>query len=131
MGVGAMVELINDMDKFYDELIPMFDLPRDEFKKKTGEWEERVIKSANPLIKLLMPALASVYDVNARTQTQDLMVYAAITLKLEGKEKFNAIQDPHGDGPFALEQNDEAWEIKSKLVAREQPVSLKFVIKRK
>ena len=131
MGKEALLGMIKDLDKHYVELIPMFELRRDEFKKATGEWEERVLKSANPLVKLLMPALAAVYDVNERTRTQDLILQAAIALRLEGQAKFEAIKDPYGDGPFELEKGDEAMTIKSKLEVRKEAVMLKFVTKKK
>ena len=42
----------------------------------------------------------------------------------EQKEKFKAIKDPYGEGPFAFKQVGKAFELESKLKVTGKPVTL-------
>ena len=52
------------------------------------------------------------------------LLKAAIAVVRGGPEKLEAIKDPFGTGPFAYRRLDKGFELKSKLVFHDQPVSL-------
>jgi len=48
----------------------------------------------------------------------------ALAVVQGGPEKLNGIQDPFGDGPFEYRPLDNGFELKSKLVIKDHPVTL-------
>ena len=52
------------------------------------------------------------------------LLKAAIAVVRGGPEKLEAIKDPFGTGPFEYRPLDKGFELKSKLLFHDQPVSL-------
>lgn len=52
------------------------------------------------------------------------MFKAAIAVVQDGPDKLKEIRDPFGDGPFEYHALDKGFELKSKLLFRDQPVML-------
>jgi hypothetical protein len=52
------------------------------------------------------------------------MLLAAVAVANDGPEKLKDIPDPFGDGPFEYRKLDGGYELKSKLVVDDKPVTL-------
>ena len=59
------------------------------------------------------------------------MLLAAVAVSSEGPEKLKDIPDPFGNGPFEYRTLDSGYELKSKLVVDDKPVTLTIGAKSK
>lgn len=118
--------MVDDMLKLYSELAGTCDLPIGEARKAQAEWSKRIADTTNVVAKMLMPAFARVDETYRRSLTMNALVHAVITLRLDGRAAFDAIKDPHGDGPFTIKSTDEGIEVSSKFDSQhKQPAVLK------
>jgi hypothetical protein len=59
-----------------------------------------------------------------RTQTRMALFKAALAVVQDGPDKLKDIKDPFGDGPFEYRALDKGFELESKLLYHEKPVTL-------
>jgi hypothetical protein len=117
------VKLLEDLDPVYTQQAKLAALPREEFDAQYPEFMKKA-KTANPLAAACLPDVARFLAVERRNQTQILLLKAAIAVVQGGPEKVKDFKDPFGTGQFEYKALDKGFELKSKLIYRDQPVTL-------
>jgi hypothetical protein len=107
----------------YDELEKFFALSDKEFDARYADFKQKT-NAANPLAGVLLPSLDKVRARERRNQVRMAMLLAAVAVAIEGPEKLKEIRDPFGEGPFEYRKLDGSFELKSKLVVDDKPVTL-------
>jgi hypothetical protein len=117
------IRLTEKLLPVYDELEKFFALPEKEFDARYAGFKEKT-DAANPLAGVLLPSLDKVRARERRNQARMAMLLAAVAVANDGPEKLKDIPDPFGDGPFEYRKLDGGYELKSKLVVDDKPVTL-------
>ncbi len=117
------IELIEDVLPVYGELEKLIALPPDEFAKQYPQFKEKT-EAANPLAATLLPAIDKVRNVDHRNRARVVMLLAAIAVAQDGPDALKNFKDPFGDGPFEYRRLDPGFELKSKLLYDDKPVTL-------
>jgi hypothetical protein len=117
------VKLTEGLIPTYDRLAEVVALPREEFDRQYPGFKAKE-KAANPLAGLFLPAMDKVFATVHRNQAQVAMLKAAMAVVEGGPDVLKDIKDPFGDGPFQSRALDKGFELKSKLLYRDQPVTL-------
>ena len=127
---ATTVKTFDDAVKVAEGLIPMYaelakltELPPKEFDAKYPEFAKKA-QAANPLAKDVLPAVDNVMAARRRTDARLAMLKAAIAVVQHGPDAVKESKDPFGDGPFEYKATDGGFELKSKLLFRDQPVTL-------
>ena len=117
------IKWLEDMLPFYDQLAKMTTLPWKEFDAQHPEFAKEA-KAVNPLADQILPLNDFMLATERRTQTRMALFNAALAVVQGGPDKLKDIKDPFGDGPFEYRALDKGFELKSKLLFRDQPVLL-------
>jgi hypothetical protein len=117
------VKLTEELLPAYDRLAGIVALPREEFDRQYPGFKAKE-KAANPLAGLFLPAMDKVFATVHRNQAQMAMLKAAMAVVEGGPDVLEDIKDPFGNGPFEYRSLDKGFELKSKLLFRDQPVTL-------
>jgi hypothetical protein len=116
------IKMLKDLLPFFDELANVTALPPKEFDAQYPEFVQKA-KAANPLATFVLSSNLTIAS-ERRNQAQIAMFKAAIAVVQDGPDKLKDIKDPFGDGPFEYRALDKGFELKSKLLFRDQPVTL-------
>jgi hypothetical protein len=118
-----LMQLLKELAPLYDEMAALLDLPPDQF---AGRWDafEKKARTANPVARFLLPAMHKAMAAEQAAQTRFALFKAALAVAQGGPEKLKAIRDPFGDGPFEYRKSPQGFELKSKLIYKELPVTL-------
>jgi hypothetical protein len=116
------ITMLKDLLPFFDELAKVTALPPKEFDAHYPEFVQKV-KAANPLATFVLSSNLTIAS-ERRNQAQIAMFKAAIAVVQDGPDKLKEIRDPFGEGPFEYRALDKGFELKSKLLFRDQPVML-------
>jgi hypothetical protein len=119
---GAIKEL-EGLQKDYKELVKILALPRAEQRAKQAELMKKMV--TNQFGKLLIPAIEKVQAAEDKMEVRRALFRAAIALAGGGADAARQVKDPAGDGPFEVTKLDRGYELRSKLVDKDKPVSLK------
>lgn len=124
---------INSLDqvtKLMDELLPIYDdvaklttLPKAEFDAQYPALQKKS-KSANPMAEALLPAIDKLLAKEHRNRVRMEMLLTAIAVAQEGPDYLKQTKDPFGTGPFEYRALDKGFELKSKLLFEDKPVTL-------
>jgi hypothetical protein len=117
------IRLTEKLLPVYDELEKFFALSEKEFDAQYGDFKQKA-NAANPMAGVLLPALDKVRARERRNQVRLAMLMAAVAVANDGPEKLKDIPDPVIGGPFEYRKLDGGFELKSKLVVDEKPVTL-------
>jgi hypothetical protein len=117
------MKLIEDVLPVYGDLEKLVALPPAEFAKQYPPFKEKT-KAANPLAGTLLPAIDKVRNSDHRNQARMAMLLAAIAVAQDGPDALKSIKDPFGDGPFEYRRLDTGFELTSKLLYEDKPVTL-------
>jgi hypothetical protein len=117
------VQLLEDLLPFYDEQARVLALPWKEFDAQYPELIKKA-KAANPLAGSVLPDMGKVVQRVRLAQTQRALFKAALAVVQGGPDKLKDIKDPFGDGPFEYRALDNGFELKSKLLYQEKPLTL-------
>jgi hypothetical protein len=117
------VKLMQDLVPMYDELAKVAALPWKEFDAQYPEFARKA-KAASPLAASVLPAVDKVLARQRRAEARLAMFKAALAVVQGGPDKRKDIKDPFGDGPFEYRALDKGFELKSKLLYKDQPVKL-------
>jgi hypothetical protein len=117
------VKLTEDLAPVCDTLAALVALPGDEFDARYPEFKTRT-KANLPLAGYFLTAPDAVLAQQRRAQVRMELLKAAIAVVRGGPEKLEAIKDPFGTGPFSYRRLDKGFELKSKLLFHDQPVTL-------
>jgi hypothetical protein len=115
------------MRPFYEEMGRILRLPRDEFRAKFAELQERA--KGNPVAAEVLPSMTKVYDRDAAGRTRMTMLRAAIAVVRGGPDKARDFNDAAGN-PLEYTATADGFELRSKVVDDEKPVTLKVGGKR-
>jgi len=117
------LRMANDLLPVYDQLAKLVALPRDEFAAQYPEFTKKT-KAAYPLAGALVTSADRMLATEHRNQARMAMLFAAIAIAQGGPDKLKDFKDPFGSGPFEYRALDRGFELKSKLLFRDQPVTL-------
>jgi hypothetical protein len=110
------------MRPLYEELGPILRLPRDEFRAKFADLQERA--KSNPVAVEVLPSMTKVYDRDAAGRTRMTMLRAAIAVVRGGPDKARDFKDAAGN-PLEYAATADGFELRSKVVDDDKPVTLK------
>jgi hypothetical protein len=117
------VKILEDLLPRYDELADVAALPWKDFDAAYARFAKKA-KAANPLAGYVLPAINRVAASQRRAQAQRALFTAALAVVKDGPEKVKDFRDPFGDGPFEYRALDKGFELTSKLLSRDRPVTL-------
>jgi hypothetical protein len=106
-----------------DQVAKLVGLPREEFAARYPEFKKKA-KAENMLVGYILSAADQVLATEQRNQAQLAMLKAAAAVAQGGADQLKDIKDPFGNGPFEYRALDKGFELKSKLLFRDQPVTL-------
>jgi hypothetical protein len=122
--IEQAIKMLEDFLPLYDQLANMMASPWKEFDAKYPDFFKKA-KAANPLAGFFLPAMDRVVASQRRAETQMALFKAALAVVEGGPDKLEDIKDPFGAGPFEYRALDNGFELKSKLLYKDQPVMLK------
>jgi hypothetical protein len=107
----------------YRRVATMLALPLDQFEK---EFELEAKKRAeNPVFKVFFPAMVKVRRAQAVMDVRRALLSAALTICQDGPDALKNHSDPVVGGPFEYVPFDGGFELRSKLIGRDdKPVTL-------
>jgi hypothetical protein len=118
------VKLLEDLAPVYDQLAKLVALPKEEYDAQYPEFIKKAT-AANPLAGTFLPVVDKLSVAGERrNQAQMLLLKAALAVAQGGPNKVKDFKDPFGKGPFEYRAFDNGFELKSKLLYRDQPVTL-------
>ncbi len=115
--------LVKDLLPVYDQLAKLVALPPREFDAQYPEFKRKT-KAAHPLAVGVISSPEKMLAAERRNQARMAMLFAAIAIAQDGPDKLRDFKDPFGTGPFEYRALDKGFELKSKLIFRDQPVTL-------
>jgi hypothetical protein len=117
------MQMLENHLPFNDQLAKIAALPWKEFDAQYPKFVTKT-KSPNPMAGFLLPRLDAYVAAQRRCQTQMALFKAALAVVQGGPDKVKEIADPFGDGPFEFRSLENGFELKSKLVFKDHPVTL-------
>jgi hypothetical protein len=117
------IKLLEDLLPLNDQLAKLAALPWKEFDAQYPEFVGKT-KAPHPLAGFILPSLDKYVASLRRSQTQMALFKAALAVVQGGPDKLKDIQDPFGDGPFDYRPLGNGFELKSKLLVKDQPLTL-------
>ena len=124
--VGSLdeaVKIVEGLNPVYTELIKLADRPWKEFEAGHAELLKKA-RAENPVAGAVLPAVDKVAATKRRADVRLALFKAAVAVVQGGPEKVKEHKDPFGDGPFEYKAVDGGFELKSKLIFKDQPVTL-------
>jgi hypothetical protein len=118
------VKQLEALPRLYDQMTKLTELPRAEFDAQYPKWQAQVA-AADPVAAAFVPALDKMMAAHRRAAVRLAMFRAAIAIVRGGPEKVKDFRDPAGDGPFEYHATDGGFELKSKLLLKDQPLTLR------
>jgi hypothetical protein len=116
------IMLLEGLLPLNDQLAKVAALPWREFDAQYPEFVRA--KAPNPLAGFLLPSLDKYVSAQRRNQAQMTLFRAALAIVQKGTENLKLIKDPFGDGPFEYRALERGFELRSKLLFKNQPVTL-------
>jgi hypothetical protein len=117
------VKMLEDSLPYYDQLAKVMALPPNKLDAQLPEFLKR-IKTESPMAAYLLPAIAKLIPTQRRAQTQRALFQAALAIVEGGPDRLKDVKDPSGDGPFEYRALDGGFELKSKLLVKDKPLTL-------
>jgi hypothetical protein len=119
----SMVTLLEDLISADNELEKLVALPKHKFDEQYPQFKQRV-EAEKPLARLLLPDIESLLAKQHRHDARLAMLLASVAVVESGPDALKGIKDPFGDGPFEYKSLDTGFELRSKLVYENKPVTL-------
>jgi hypothetical protein len=117
------VKMVEDLLPYYDELARLVAMPPKAFDVQYPEFIKKA-KAASRLTSFFLPNMDHFVASVRRAQTQMALFKAALAVVRGGPDALKDIRDPFGDGPFEYRALDKGFELKSKLLVKDQPLTL-------
>jgi hypothetical protein len=118
------LKLTEGLIPLYDELAKLTELTAKEFDAKYPEFQKRA-QAANLLAKEALPGVDKVMASRRRADAELAMLRTAIAVVEGGPDKVKESKDPFGDGPFEYQATDGGFELKSKFIVQDKPLTLR------
>ncbi len=122
-GRDGVIKQLQEVEPFYDEMDKIASLPFDQQQAQLAAFQTKV--AANPFAKMLLPAIGKMLQADAKARTRFALFKAALAVAQHGPERLKDHPDPAGKGPFEYQKLPQGFELKSKLIDRDQPVTLR------
>jgi hypothetical protein len=124
--VNGFVTCVNQQQSFYTSWAPRFGFSPEQFET---EYQGDIAKlsKANPVIRVLTPALPRFRWAEAYCQTRRALLQAAIAVRLNGPTALNRHLDPYDGNPFSYISVDEGFRLESQLKDHGVPLFLTIV----
>lgn len=119
---AGVLEQFEALRPLYDELGPMVQLPRDEFRAKFAALQDRA--KNNPLASEVLPAMTRVYDKDGAGRTRMTLLRAAVAVARGGPERAKEYKDATG-APVEYQATADGFELRTKVMDEESAVMLK------
>ena len=123
--VAAVVKLIDDMEKRYDEAAEIAKLPPDQIKPQWDVLIKRV-KAENIIANLLLPSIGKARESDAKAEVRRAMLKAAVRAALDQQSQFTKIKDPFGKGAFERRDQKSGVTLISALTIKGQKFEASF-----
>jgi hypothetical protein len=117
------IQLVEDLAPIYDQQAKLMVLPKEEYEAQYPGLVKKAT-AANPLAGLVLIEVDKLAAFERRHQVLIALFKAAMAVAQEGPGKLKEIKDPFGTGPFEYRALDKGFELKSKLLFHDQPVTL-------
>jgi hypothetical protein len=117
------VAMLEGLLPLSDRLAELAGLPWKEFDARYPEFV-RTERTPNALGGFLLPSLDKYVAAQRRVQARMALFKAALAVVQDGPDKLKEVKDPFGDGPFDYRALDKGFELSSKLLYHEKPVTL-------
>lgn len=117
------VKMLEDAVPYYDRMAKVTALPWREVDAQLPEFLKKVDADC-PMASHFLTGLGQSRHAQRRAQTQMALFKAALAVVQDGADKLKEIKDPFGDGPFEYRALDKGFELKSKLLVKDQPMTL-------
>jgi len=120
----AVIRDLEGLVPYHDEVANLLKTPlsQQEFRRKTDEARRRV--DGNPFAKPMLPAFTIAYDAAASAEARRTLLRAAIAVIERGPEAIKTFVDPVNRQPLEYTKRAEGFELTSKAVYRDLPVTL-------
>jgi hypothetical protein len=123
LGAEGAIKQLQNLQKDYEELAKALALPRAQQDANVEAARKKM--EANPFGKLLVPAVNKVRTAEDKANVRRALFASAIELAAGGVEAAKRIKDPAGDGPFEIQKLERGYELRSKFLDNEKPVTLR------
>lgn len=117
------IKLMEDVLPVSDQMAKLVALPKPQFDAQYPEFKKKT-KADNLLAGPWLSAADKILANEYRNQAKFAMLKAAIAVAQGGQDKLKDIKDPFGSGPFEYRALDKGFELKSKLLFEDKPVTL-------
>jgi hypothetical protein len=119
------LRMLEDQLPLSDQLAKISILPWKEFDVQYPEFVTKMT-TPNSLAGFLLPNLGKFVAAQRRHDAQVALFKGALAVIQGGPDKLKEIKDPFGDGPFEYRATATGFELKSKLLFKDQPVTLEI-----
>jgi hypothetical protein len=107
----------------YRRVVAMVALPLDQFEREFALEAKK--QAENPVFKVFLPAMVNVRRAQAVMDVRRALLSAALTVQQDGPDASKNHSDPVLGGPFEYVPFDGGFELRSKLIGRDdKPVTL-------
>lgn len=120
---GQIMKLTAELPPVYDELETLAGLPKPHFDEQYPQFRKRVTADS-ALVRYFLPDVEQLQAKEHRNEARLAMLLAAVAVTEAGPEKLADFKDPFGDGPFEYRAIDGGFELRSKLLFENEPVTL-------
>ena len=120
---AKLIALLEGLSPYYQQIDKMLASPGDDFAARWAAFRAKA-KAENPLAGLALPALDKVVAAEDRAKARLALFKAAIAVAQSGPDALKNYPDPFGKGPFEYRALPQGFELKSKLIYKDEPVTL-------
>lgn len=117
------IKMLEGLPALYDEAGKLTGLPWAEFDPLYAAFIQKA-RAANPAAAAIFPAMEKVVAAKRRADARMALFKAAMAVVQGGPDSLKGNKDPFGDGPFEYKALEGGFELKSKLLFKDQPVIL-------
>ncbi|MGO8742120.1 MAG: hypothetical protein ACLQUR_06930 [Limisphaerales bacterium] len=100
----GVIKLLQETEPLYARLAAVMTLPQPEYEVRAAQFSAENHKSQNPFVAEFVLGWERARGREFRIQAELAMVHAAVEYKLHGEAGLKSVQDPFGNGPFAIER---------------------------
>lgn len=122
---GQQVELMQEVRRLWDEAANVAAMPPDQAAHATAALKQKLEAASPAAQRILMKDPAKLAFYAAKAGEDRLLFRVAIAVVQAGPNALKSFNDPYGDGPFIYLQRPAGFELRSHLMNREEPVTLK------
>jgi hypothetical protein len=123
---AELKEMLDEVDAYYDEMLQLLAQPSPGLGAALEKLEKRIETSPNAIARFMLPGVSSCMRAEQRAIVQMALLLAAVDVVGGGRAKLAGHADPAGDGPFQLRELPGGFELRSKLVHRDETVTLRI-----